>query len=119
MVKNLPARRETWVQSLGWEDPLEGGMATHSIIPAWSNPMDRGAWRATEREVADTTGHEAQKQGAFVLHPELQTPDSGHTLNTRESLVISGTRSAKEPAAFLGATENTCPADRASVKPMQ
>ena len=35
MVKNLPAMQETWVQSLGWEDPLEEGMATHSIILAW------------------------------------------------------------------------------------
>ena len=34
-VKNLPARRETWVCSLGWEDPLEEGMATHSSILAW------------------------------------------------------------------------------------
>ena len=34
-VKNLPAMWETWVQSLGWEDPLEEGMATHSSILAW------------------------------------------------------------------------------------
>ena len=34
MVKNLPAMRETWVRSLGWEDPLEEGMATHSHIQA-------------------------------------------------------------------------------------
>ena len=33
--KNLPTRRETWVWSLGWEDPLENGKATHSSIPAW------------------------------------------------------------------------------------
>ena len=46
-VKNLPAMWETWVQSLGWEDPLEEGMATHSSILAWKIPMDRGAWRAT------------------------------------------------------------------------
>ena len=32
MVKNLPATQETWVQSLGWDDPLEEGMATHSSI---------------------------------------------------------------------------------------
>ena len=32
LVKNLPATQETWVQSLGWEDPLEEGMATHSSI---------------------------------------------------------------------------------------
>ena len=47
MVKNLPAMWETWVQSLGWEDPLEEGMATHSNILAWKIPMDRGAWLAT------------------------------------------------------------------------
>ena len=38
MVKNLPATWETWVQSLGWEDPLEKGMATHSNILAWRMP---------------------------------------------------------------------------------
>ena len=56
-VKNLPAIRETWVQSLGWEDPLEEGMATHSNILEWRIPMDRGAWRATVHGVAewDTT----------------------------------------------------------------
>ena len=43
-VKNLPAMWETWVQSLGWEGPLEEGMATHSSILAWKIPMDRGAW---------------------------------------------------------------------------
>ena len=39
MVKNLPAVRETWVQSLGWEDPLEKGMATHSSILACRIPQ--------------------------------------------------------------------------------
>ena len=38
MVKNLPAMWETWVRSLGWEDPLEEAMATHSGIPAWRIP---------------------------------------------------------------------------------
>ena len=47
MVKNLPAMLETWVRSLGWEDPLEKGMATHSSILAWRIPMDKGAWWAT------------------------------------------------------------------------
>ena len=50
MVKNLPAMRETWAQSLGWEDPLEEGMATHSSILAWRIPMGRGAWQATVHE---------------------------------------------------------------------
>ena len=47
MVKNPPTVWETWVQSLGWEDPLEEGMATHSSILAWRIPMDKGAWWAT------------------------------------------------------------------------
>ena len=38
LVKNLPAMQETWVQSLGWEDPLEKGKATHSSILAWRIP---------------------------------------------------------------------------------
>ena len=38
LVKDLPAMRETWVQSLGWEDPLEKGKATHSSILAWRIP---------------------------------------------------------------------------------
>ena len=38
MVKNLPAVQETWVRSLGWEDPLEKEMATHSSILAWRIP---------------------------------------------------------------------------------
>ena len=38
MVKNLPALQETWVRSLGWEDPLEKGKATHSSILAWRIP---------------------------------------------------------------------------------
>ena len=38
MVKNLPIMQETWVQSLGWEDPLEEGMTTHSSILAWRIP---------------------------------------------------------------------------------
>ena len=37
-VKNLTAMQETWVQSLGWEDPLEKGLATHSSVLAWKIP---------------------------------------------------------------------------------
>ena len=38
-VKNLSSRQETWIQSLGWEDPLEREMATHSSILAWEIPQ--------------------------------------------------------------------------------
>ena len=54
-VKNPSAVQETQekqVQSLGWEDPLEEGRATHSSVLAWRVLMDRGAWRATVRGVA-------------------------------------------------------------------
>ena len=50
LVKNLPAMQETQetrVWSMGWEDPLEESMVTHSSILAGKNPMDRGAWQAT------------------------------------------------------------------------
>ena len=42
---------ETWVQSLGWKDALEEGMATHTSILAWRIPMNRGVWQATVHEV--------------------------------------------------------------------
>ena len=54
VVKNPPAMQEpqeTQVGSLGWKDPLEEGMATHSSILALQNPMDRGAWQATAHGV--------------------------------------------------------------------
>ena len=38
MVKNLPAVQQTWVPSLGWEDPLKKGMATHSSVLPWESP---------------------------------------------------------------------------------
>ena len=44
MVKNPPAKQETWGQSLGQEDPLEKGIAPHSCL---ENSMDRGTWKAT------------------------------------------------------------------------
>ena len=47
LAKNLPEMQEIWVQSLGWEDPLEEGMATLSSILAWRIPMDKRAWQAT------------------------------------------------------------------------
>ena len=57
VVKNPPAMQEpqkTWIRSLGLEDPLEEGMATHSSILAWRIPMDRGAWGITVHGVAES-----------------------------------------------------------------
>ena len=52
MVKNSPAMWESWLSSLGLEDPLEKSMANHSSILAWRIPMDRGAWQAAAHGVA-------------------------------------------------------------------
>ena len=43
------AREETRIRFLGWEDPLDEGMATNCSILAWRIPMDRGAWQATDQ----------------------------------------------------------------------
>ena len=53
-VKNLPSMWETWVQSLGWEDPLEKGMATYSSIIAWKIPWAEetcGLWSMGSQSV--------------------------------------------------------------------
>ena len=56
-VKNLLAMQETWVQSLGWEDPLEKGMATHSSILPWEIPWteERGGLQFTGLQIV---GHD-------------------------------------------------------------
>ena len=54
MVKNLHAMQETWVHSLGWEYPLEEGMATHSSILSWRISVDNRAWQATVHGVVES-----------------------------------------------------------------
>ena len=73
MVKNLLAMQEPQemrFQSLGREDPLEEGMATHSSILAWRICMDRGAWRATVHRVAksQTRLKQLSKQAHYKFH---------------------------------------------------
>ena len=53
-VKNLPAMQETQVRSLGWDDPMEKGMATHSSILAWETPWTEkpgGLWSMGSKRV--------------------------------------------------------------------
>ena len=73
MVKNSPTVWETWVRSLGWEDPLEEGMTTHSTILAWRIPMDRGAWRASPwgcKELDTTERLSTAQHGGAAPHPK-------------------------------------------------
>ena len=67
VVKNLPEVWKTWVQSLGWEDPLEEGMATHSNIFAWKIPMDRGVWWATAHGITKS----GKWMGAWAQQSDL------------------------------------------------
>ena len=76
-VKNLPVMRETWVWPLGWEDPLEQGIATHSIILAWGIPKDRGARQAAVHGVTESDMTERLRMHACFLNYLLitLTPD--------------------------------------------
>ena len=60
---SLPAMRETWVQSLAWDDPLEKGMATHSSMLAWGIPIDEKrlpGYSPWGRKESDTAKHSTQ-----------------------------------------------------------
>ena len=84
-LKHLPAMWETWVRSLGWEDPLEKEMATHSSILAWRIPWteELGGLQSTGRKESDTTErlhfHKCFRNPSFLqrylyLTPDLQEP---------------------------------------------
>ena len=64
-IKNPPAMRDTWVQSLGWEDPLEKGMATHSSIPAWRIPWT-SLWGHKESDLAEPLSLYSVMQEYFI-----------------------------------------------------
>ena len=66
MVKNSRAMQETWVWSLGWEDPVEESMATHSSILAWRIPLNRGPWQATVHGVT-----KSRTQLSTAQHPDI------------------------------------------------
>ena len=69
MVKNPPAVQETWVQFLGWEDPLEEGMATHSSFLAWSAFMDTGVCQAVVHGITKNRTRLKQLSTAQHLTP--------------------------------------------------
>ena len=72
--------RETWVQPLGWEDPLEEGMATHSSILAWRIPTDRGAWQGPQSMGSQRVGHDWVTKHTHTQEPlalYLQSQEQG------------------------------------------
>ena len=74
LVKNLPAMQQTWVQPLGWEDPLKEGIATHSRILAWRIPMDKRAWQATVHVVTKNwTWLSTEDYLNLTIHPIHQS----------------------------------------------
>ena len=70
MVKNSPVIQETWVRSLGWEDPLEEGMVIHSSILAWRIPRDRGAWWGHKEWDMTVTKHSTAQKEKREKRPE-------------------------------------------------
>ena len=95
MVKNPPAIQETWVRSLGREDPLDEGMATPSSILAWRIPMDRGAWQTTVhggRKESDTTKR-LHFSFTFMCQAQCQSLHLRVVLNSHNNFDFSQTNS--------------------------
>ena len=67
MVKNLPGMQVTWVQSLGWEDPLEKEMATHSSILPWKIPWTEELGRATVHGVTKSRTRLSDFTHSYVI----------------------------------------------------
>ena len=76
-VKHLPAMQDTLIQSLGWEDPLEKGMASPLQYSCLGNPMERGAWQATVHGVAKIHDHSVPCQCTSVLDEGTETSQPG------------------------------------------
>ena len=89
LVKNPPAMRETWIWSLGWEDPLEKGKATHSSILAWRIPWTQstGLQRVRHNWVAFTS---LQVRWFLIFREQKWLPLSFHLLIALSKNVMSG-----------------------------
>ena len=84
MVRHLPAMWETWVQSLGWEDPLEKEMATSCL----GNPMDGGAWQTTVHGVTKSPTYWASSLSLFHFKRTWTTFKSKHNIHDCHSCLL-------------------------------
>ena len=89
MEKNLPAMRETGIQSLGWEDPLQKGMATHSSILAWRIP-----WTEEPGRLHSPWGHKESDTTEQLIHTHTYTHTHTHT-HTHRAYTASHKRGKK------------------------
>ena len=105
-VKNPFAMWETWVRSLGWEDPLEEDMTTHSSFLAWRSPTDREAWWATVHAVVKSwTQLNACNVGDLGLIPRLgRSTGGGHD----NPLQFSCLESPQEQRSLTGCSARGC-----------
>ena len=94
-VKCLLAMWETWVRSLGREDPLEKEMATHSSTLAWKIPLDGGAWKAAVHGVAE--GWTRLRDFTFTFH----FPALGKEMTTHSSVLAWRIPGVGEPGGLL------------------
>ena len=116
MVKNLPTMWETWVWPLAWEGPLEEGMATHFSILSWRIPTDRGAWRPTVQEVAESDMTEwlstAQWLPLTLVESEREPPSSLFSLSLSHSTFLIRTHVKSSEAPFLSTSHLLFPCHR-------
>ena len=84
MVKNLPAMQETWVQSLGWKDPLEKGIATHSSILVWriSWTVEPGKLQSMGLQRVRHDSVTKQQQEVIMIKHTLWKDDSCYSVKT-------------------------------------
>ena len=100
MVKNPPAMQETQVRSLGWEDPLEERMATHSSILAWRIPWTEEpgglqflGWQRVRHRYADDTTLMAESEEELkrlLMKVKEESEKVGLKLNTQKMKIIQG-----------------------------
>ena len=98
-VKNLPAKQETQAPSLGWEDPLEEEMITHSSIPAWRLPMERGAWQTAAHRVKSGTRLGTKPPPCTTTEPGTRA----HTQKQRDG-PHDTTKNQRDPSERMGGT---------------